>query len=68
MLSESWLKDQHPCFVYVSVHIRDNGSLRRRLMMIKAKNHITLIVDAQIEDSQKNLNINLNIRVLIPHI
>ena len=43
MLSESWLKDKHPCLVFVKVHIRDKGSLRRRLMMIKTKNMMTLI-------------------------
>ena len=48
MLSESWLKDKHPCLVSVKVHIRDEGSLRRRLMMIKTKNQY----DADCQDVQ----------------
>ena len=42
VLSESWLKDKHPCFDFVKVHVRDKGSLRKRLMMIKTKNQKTL--------------------------
>ena len=47
-MSESWLDDKHPCLVFVKVHIREKGSLRRRLMMIKTKNQMTLYV--QVED------------------
>ena len=37
-MSELWLDDKHPYLVFVKVHIRDKGSLGRRLMMIKSKN------------------------------
>ena len=30
MLSESWLKDKHPCLVFVKVHITDKGSRREK--------------------------------------
>ena len=50
MLSDSWLKDMHPCLVFVIVHIRDKGILRRRLVMIKTKNDDQ---DVQVEDSSE---------------
>ena len=49
MLSDSWLKVMHPCLVFVIVYIRDKGSLRRRLVMIKTKNQMTK--DVQFVDS-----------------
>ena len=56
MLSESRLKDMHPCSVFVKVHIRDKVSLRRRLMMIKTKNQMTLIAKMyRLKVAQKNL-------------
>ena len=60
MLSESWLKDKHPCLVYVKVLIRDKKkSLRRRLMMIKTKDQMTLIAKMyMLKIAQKNLNIH----------
>ena len=30
MLSESWLKDKHPCLVFAKVHITDKGSLKEK--------------------------------------
>ncbi len=69
MLSESWLKDKHPCFVFVKVDTRDKGSLKRRLMMIMTKNQMTLIDEMhRLKIAQRNLNLNLNIHVLIHHI
>ena len=54
MLSDSWLKDKHPCLVFVKVHITDKGCLRRR-RMIKTKNQMTLItkVYIQVDDSSE---------------
>ena len=67
--SELWLKDMHPCSVFVKVHIRDKGSLRSRLMMVKTKNQMTLITKIyRLKIAQKNLNMNLNIRVMIHRI
>ena len=43
MLSKSRLKGKHPCLIFVKVHIRDKGSLGRRLVMIKTKNQMTLM-------------------------
>ena len=69
MLRESWQKDKHPSLVYVKVQIGDKGSQRRRLMMIKTKNQMTLITKMyRLKISQMNLNMNLNIHVLIQHI
>ena len=68
MLSESWLKDKHPCLFFVKEHIRDEGSLKRRLMMIMTKNQTTLIVKMyRLKIAQNNLNMNLNIHVMIHH-
>ena len=66
MLSKSWLKDKPPCLAIVNVHISDKGSLKRRLMMVKIKNQMTLIVKMyRLKIAQKNLNMNLNIHVMI---
>ena len=66
MLSKSWLKDKHPRFVFAKVHVREKGSLRRRLIMIKTKDKIILIAKMyRLKISLKNLSMNLNIRVMI---
>ena len=54
MLSDSWLKDMHPCLVFVIVHIKDKCSLRRRLVMIKTKNDDQ---DVQVEDSSEESDV-----------
>ena len=54
MLSESWLKDKHPCLVFVKVHIRDKGRLRSRLMMFQdQESDDSDHQDIQVEDSPK---------------
>ena len=61
-------KNKYPFLVFVKVDIIDKGSLRRRLMMIKTKNQMTLIAKMHsLESTLKNLNMNLNIHVLIHH-
>ena len=50
VLSESWLKDKHPCLVFVKVQIRGNGSLRRR-SMIDQESDDSDRQDVQVEDS-----------------
>ena len=37
---------------FCEVHIRDKGSLRRRLMMIKTKHQMTLIANQKADDDQ----------------
>ena len=64
-MSGSWQNDKHPCLIFVEVHKRHKGS--RRLMMIKTKNQMTDHQDVQVEDSQKNLNLNLNNHVIITY-
>ena len=59
LTSAEWIlaKRQASCLFFVIAHIRDKGSLRRRLMM-KTKNQMTLIAKMyMLKISQKNLNI-----------
>ena len=61
MLSESWLKDKHPCLVFVKVRIRHKGGLRRRLMLIKTKNRMTLIAKMyRLKIAQKNIHVMIH--------
>ena len=65
MLSESWLNGAFLLSFCQSTH-RDKGCLRRRLVMIKTKNQMTLIaIVYRLKIAQKNLNMNLNIHVNI---
>ena len=43
----------HPCFANVKVHIRDKGSLRRRLMIQDHKSDDSDHQDVQVEDHPK---------------
>ena len=56
-------------YLVVKIHIRGKGSLRRRLMMIKTKNQMTVITKMyRLKIVQKNLNMNLKIDVMFHHI
>ena len=61
MPSESWLKDNHPCLVFVKVLIKESEE--------KAdddQDHEWLIAKMyRLKITQKNLNMNLNIHVVI---
>ena len=48
---------------------RDKGSLRRRLMMIKTKNQVTLIAKMhRLKIAKKNLNIHDTIHHILVHV
>ena len=53
-------KDKHSCLVFVQVHIKDKWSLRKRLVMTKTTNQMSLIVKMyRSKIAQKNLNIHV---------
>ena len=68
MLSESRLKGKHPCVIFVKVHITDNGSLEKRMVMIKTKNQMTLMPRCTGQNAQNIMNMNMIIHVMIHHI
>ena len=65
MLSDSWLKVMQPCLVFVIVHIRDKGSLRRRLVMIKTKNDDQ---EYRLKTVLKNLMVHILILLFTTHV